>query len=64
MPIENSDPMLNQQAEISTVDSGGFLVLQQPSSVANRVETYCVNMDEVSAALTTIFTPPPPPSEA
>lgn len=60
MPIENADPMLGQMAEVTAVESGGFLVVQQPSQVARRIETYCVNMDAVSAALTTIFTPPPP----
>jgi len=61
MPITNDDPMLGQQAEVTAVDSGGFLVVQQPSRVAQRIETYCVNMDAVSALLTQIFTPPAPP---
>lgn len=61
MPIKNDDPLLGQQAEVSAVEAGGFLVLQQPGKSAERIETYCVNMDAVSAALTAIFTPPPPP---
>lgn len=59
MPIENSDPLLGQMAQVTIVASGGFLVTQL--SPAKNVETYCVNMDEVSAALTAIYTPPPAP---
>jgi hypothetical protein len=59
MPIVNTDPLLGQLVEVTTVDSGGFLVKQL--SPAQVVETYCVNMDEVSAALNLIFTPPTAP---
>lgn len=61
MPIENPDPLLGQQAEVTAVASGGFLVRQL--APAPIIETYCVNMDAVSAALEAIYTPPavPPP---
>lgn len=60
MPITNNDPMLGQQAEVTAVASGGFLVVQQSSPVAQRIETYCVNMDAVSDLLNEIYGPPGP----
>ena len=58
MPITNNDPLLGQQVEITTVDSGGFLVVQQPNNGAQRIEVYCVNMDAVADLLNEIFAAP------
>lgn len=62
--VENTDPLLNQEAVVSSVESGGFLVRQNPNFTipgANKViDTYCVSLDAVSDQLTLIFTPPPP----
>lgn len=58
MPIENNDPLLGQEADVQLVESGGFLVRQL--FPAKQVETYCVNMDAVSAALNAIYAPPTP----
>jgi len=58
MPITNNDPTLGQQAEVSAVASGGFLVVQQPSATAQRIEIYCVNMDAVSDVLNEIYATP------
>jgi hypothetical protein len=60
-PIENTDPLLGHEAQVIPVASGGFLVRQLPGANTGLVETYCPSMDEVSAALTAIFTPPPAP---
>jgi hypothetical protein len=64
MPIVNEDPLLHQEVQVSTVESGGFLVRQMPGATnapapVKMIDTYCVNMDAVSALLTAIFTPPP-----
>jgi hypothetical protein len=69
MPISNSDPLLNQEVQVYTVESGGFLVRQMPGGFnggapAQMIDTYCVNMDAVADLLTQIYTPPPPPPEA
>lgn len=57
--IENTDVLLNQEAQVEKVASGGFLVRQQPSpGGARMLEVYCVDMDAVSAALTEIYTAP------
>lgn len=65
MPLTNNDPMLNAEAQVSTVESGGFLVRQMPGGInatpTQMVDTYAPNMDTVSDLLTAIFTAPPPP---
>jgi hypothetical protein len=58
MPIENDDPLLGQQADVTVVASGGFLVTQL--SPAKRVEVYCVSMDAVANALADIYLPGTP----
>lgn len=62
--VENTDPLLNQEAVVSSVESGGFLVRQNPNFSmpdSNKIiDTYCVSLDAVSDQLTLIFTPPPP----
>lgn len=61
MPITNDDPLLGQDVQVSTVESGGFLVRQMPGAAGGKmIDTYCVNMDAVSDLLTQIYTPPPP----
>lgn len=60
MPITNDDPLLGQQVEVTAVDSGGFLVIQQPGQSAQRIETFCINMDAVANLLGLIYTPPEP----
>ena len=53
------DPLQNQQSEVATIASGGFVVRQLPNvNGAQLIDVYCVNMDAVSAALTAIYTPP------
>jgi hypothetical protein len=68
MPITNDDPLLHQEAQVTTVESGGFMVRQMSgfngATPAQQIDTYCVSMDAVSALLTQIFTPPTPPPEA
>ena len=63
MPIANTDPMLHHEATVTNVQSGGFVVRQQPGGAGTpvqQVDTYAVNIDAVSDLLTTIFTPPTP----
>ena len=59
------DPLLGQQAQVSDIASGGFLVTQLPSAFpgggSKFVEVFCANMDAVAQVLTVIYTPPPPP---
>lgn len=64
--VENNDPLLGQEAQVTNVESGGFLVRQQPNFAtgAKSIETYCVNMDAVSDQLTQIFTAPVVPPAA
>jgi hypothetical protein len=53
------DPLQNQQAQVATIKSGGFVVTQLPNmNGAELLDVYCVDMDAVSAALTAIYTPP------
>jgi len=65
MPITNDDPLLGQEAQVITVESGGFIVRQLPApnvpGGTKMIDTYCADMDAVSAVLTAIYTPPPPP---
>ena len=65
MPITNDDPLLGAEAQVVTVESGGFIVRQlgQPNSPTppKIIDTYCASMDAVSDLLTQIFTPPAPP---
>ena len=61
--IDNTDPLLGQQAQVIDIASGGFLVTQQPSALTGglrMIEVYCVDMDAVHAVLAQIYTPPPP----
>ena len=61
--IDNTDPLLNQEAQVEKVASGGFLTRQQGGlSGAKQLEIYCVDLDAVSTALTQIYTPPEPPA--
>jgi hypothetical protein len=56
-----NDALLGQQAQVTDIASGGFLVTQFPSAAgaAQMVEVYCPTMDAVADALTQIFTAPP-----
>jgi len=57
--VENNDPLLGMEAYVLDIASGGFLVRQQgPTLTPRPIETYCANIDAVSAMLTQIFTPP------
>lgn len=61
--IENLDPLLGQEAYVSDIASGGFLVRQGPTpggSNMRMIETYCVDMDAVHGQLNLIFAPPAP----
>ena len=61
--ITNTDPLLGHEAQVTNVQSGGFVVRQMPggvSSSAQQVDTYAATMDAVSDVLTEIFTPPAP----
>lgn len=64
-PIENDDPLLGQEAQVTQVESGGFMVRQMPApnvpGGTKMVDTYAPTMDAVSDLLTQIFTPPPDP---
>jgi hypothetical protein len=60
MPITNTDPLLGHEAQVTNVQSGGFVVRQLPAGTAQPVDTYASNMDAVSTLLTQIFTPPTP----
>ena len=62
MPITNTDPLLGHEATVTNVQSGGFVVRQQPAGVGSvqQVDTYAPTMDAVSDVLTQIFTPPAP----
>jgi hypothetical protein len=61
--IENEDPLLGQQANVTDIASGGFIVAQMPSMFGGGriIETYAPTMDAVSDILTQIFTAPVPP---
>jgi len=65
MPISNNDPLLGLEVQVVPVESGGFLVTQMPGGIAGNpaqhVQTYAATMDDVSALLTAIYTPPVPP---
>lgn len=57
--IVNDDPLLGQEAYVSDIASGGFLVKQGLFPDAGRpVEIYCVDMDAVHGVLNLIFAPP------
>jgi hypothetical protein len=64
MPLENTDPLLGQEAQVIPVESGGFLVRQYPApnvpGGTKMIDTYCATMDAVSDVLALIFTPPAP----
>jgi hypothetical protein len=65
MPITNDDPLLGQEVQVTTVESGGFMVRQMSgfsgASTAKQIDTYCATMDAVADLLALIFTPPPAP---
>ena len=63
MPITNTDPLLGMQVDVTQVESGGFLVRQNPAPntpEVKSIETFCGNMDAVATLLTSIYTPPSP----
>lgn len=60
MPITNTDPLLGHEAQVTNVQSGGFVVRQQAGANTQQVDTYAATMDAVSDVLTQIFTPPAP----
>lgn len=63
MPIQNTDPLLGLEVQVTAVESGGFVVRQLPAPNlpgVQMIDTYCVNMDAVSTLLGQIYTPPSP----
>lgn len=60
--IDSADPLMGQEAQVTDVASGGFVVRQNsvPGGGMRPYEAYSSTMDGVSDLLTQIFTPPAP----
>jgi hypothetical protein len=56
--VENTDPLLGTEAQITDIASGGFIVRQFPTAGGRLIETYCVDMDAVHGQLNLIFSAP------
>lgn len=63
--IVSNDPLMNQEALVWPIASGGYMVRQgfNQATQAPQLDVWCPNMDAVHGQLNLIFAPPPPEAE-